>query len=350
MGETLSTNHFTVTGIVFNSSKQVLLIYHKNLQVWLPPSGHIEENELPDDAVLRIIYKESEIKAEILLNKQEFSLSDNYSRGLNRPFTVLLENIEGDWSHNHIDMVYICKAENDDLNLQKSGTGDIGWFSLEQINELNLYKNVKITIKKAVEYLFKYENNIKKILKIPSNKLSHYLSRILRHRPEEIGLNIDNNGWAVIDEMIENSRVYKGMHLSIDVIKEVVRNNDKQRFKISDDGKKIRASQGHSFPVDLGYVCKEPPAILFHGTTSRFIASIMKDGLLSKGRNQVHLSLDKETALIVGKRHGEAIVLSIDSGKMYKDGFKFYLSDNNVWLVDNVPAEYINQLNRGENE
>ena len=149
----MSINHFTATGIVFNSAKQVLMIFHKKLQVWLPPSGHIEENELPDDAVLREVYEETGVKAEILSNRQELVLSDNGCRGLKRSFTVLLENIEGDWSHNHIDMVYICTATSEELTMhkprkrriqklpyarrpkgvmQKSEASDIGWFSIPQ--------------------------------------------------------------------------------------------------------------------------------------------------------------------------------------------------------------------------
>ncbi|MCL2442656.1 MAG: NUDIX domain-containing protein [Treponema sp.] len=122
----MSINHFTATGIVFNSAKQVLMIFHNKLQVWLPPGGHIEENELPDDAVLREVYEETGVKAEILSNRQELVLSDNDCRGLKCPFTVLLENIDGDWSHNHIDMVYICTATSEELTIQKSEASDIG--------------------------------------------------------------------------------------------------------------------------------------------------------------------------------------------------------------------------------
>ena len=155
----MNINHFTATGIVFNSKKQILMIHHYKLQVWLPPGGHIEENEIPDDAVLREIYEETGIKAKILPNKHDFE-SDKDCKGLKRPFTVLLENIEGDWSHNHIDMVYICTASNEDFTMQKSEASDIGWFSIEQIKELKTYENVKQTIKKATEYLYKYEGNL----------------------------------------------------------------------------------------------------------------------------------------------------------------------------------------------
>lgn len=148
----MSNNHFTATGIVFNSKNQVIMIHHNELQIWLPPGGHIKVNELPDEAVLREIYEETGIKAEILSNKHDLSFSDNHCRGLNRPFTILLENIEGDWSHNHIDMVYICTTINEELVMQNSEVNDIGWFSAEQIEELETYENVIHIIKKAVEY------------------------------------------------------------------------------------------------------------------------------------------------------------------------------------------------------
>ena len=129
------------------------MIYHKKLQVWLPPGGHVEENELPDDAVLREIHEETGVKAEILFNKNNLTIADNKCRGLKRPFMVLLENIEGDWSHNHIDMIYICTALNEDLVMQTSEASAIGWFSPEHIEGLKTYDNVKQTIRKAIEYI-----------------------------------------------------------------------------------------------------------------------------------------------------------------------------------------------------
>ena len=153
----MSINHFTATGLVFNSENQVLMLFHNKLQVWLPPGGHIEENELPDDAVLREIFEETGIKAEILFDKQELTLSDNDCRELKCPFIVLLENIEGDWSHNHIDMVYVCASLNEEITIQKSEASDIGWFSTEQINELITFKIVRQTIKKAIEYKLKHD-------------------------------------------------------------------------------------------------------------------------------------------------------------------------------------------------
>ena len=337
----MTKKHFTATGIVFNSQKQILMIYHNKLQVWLPPSGDIEENEIPDDAVLREIYEETRIKADILPNKQDFTLSDNDCKGLKRPFTVLLKNIGGDWSHNHIDLVYICKALNEDFTTQKSEVIDIGWFSVEQIRELKTFEYVRQTIKKAYEYLYKYERNLLRDEKKATVSISKYLSRHLRHKPHEIDLTIDKNGWANIDELIEKSREHKGRVLTLEMIIDVVKNNDKQRFKISDDGKKIRANQGHSFQVDLELESVTPPDILYHGTAKRFLSKIIETGLLPMSRQHVHLSETEDTAIKVGQRHGKPIVLTIDSGKMSKDGIDFYLSENNVWLTETVPIEYI---------
>jgi putative RNA 2'-phosphotransferase len=172
-------------------------------------------------------------------------------------------------------------------------------------------------------------------------RISKFLSLLLRHSPETIHLNMDKNGWVNIQKLIDNAKKYKKMNLTIDIIKTTVEINDKQRFIISSDGKRIRANQGHSIPVDLGLENKTPPDILYHGTASRFIDSIMKDGLKPMGRQYVHLSLNEETALKVGKRHGEPVVLYIDAKTMHEEGREFYLSENKVWLVDKVPRKYI---------
>jgi putative RNA 2'-phosphotransferase len=173
-------------------------------------------------------------------------------------------------------------------------------------------------------------------------KTSKFLSLVLRHSPETIHLNMDKNGWVNIDELITNANKYKNMHLNNDLIKIIVETNNKQRFKISDDGKRIRANQGHSIAVDLELESKIPPDILYHGTANRFLDSIMKEGLKPMTRQFVHLSLTEEIALTVGRRHGKPIVLYINAKNMYEDGYKFYLSENKVWLVDKVPVKYIN--------
>jgi putative RNA 2'-phosphotransferase len=152
---------------------------------------------------------------------------------------------------------------------------------------------------------------------------------------------MDKNGWINIDELIHNANKYKNMHLTINLIKTVVETNDKQRFIISDDGKKIRANQGHSITVDLELEGKIPPDVLYHGTARHLIDSIMKNGLKPMRRQYVHLSQTEEVALTVGKRHGEPIILNINTKNMYEEGYKFYLSENKVWLVDKVPAKYL---------
>ena len=142
-------NHFTATGIVFNSKKEVLMIHHNKLKVWLPPGGHIDENELPDNAVLREILEETGIEAILIQDKKRLDLS--YELPL--PFVILLEDIEGDGTHNHIDMIFLCKALNDELTPQKSEVSGIGWFTFEQIKQLNTFDNVIKTVAKAFEYL-----------------------------------------------------------------------------------------------------------------------------------------------------------------------------------------------------
>ena len=147
-------NHFTATGIVFNSENKILMIHHNKLQVWLPPGGHIDENELPDDAVLREIYEETGVKAKIISHKQELDLIDEqYCKELAIPFVILLEDIEGNGKHNHIDMIFICKALNEDLKPQETEIHGIGWFTYEELKQLKTFDNVIKTISKTIEYL-----------------------------------------------------------------------------------------------------------------------------------------------------------------------------------------------------
>ncbi|CRZ34797.1 ADP-ribose pyrophosphatase YjhB (NUDIX family) [Herbinix hemicellulosilytica] len=146
-------NHFTATGIVFNSKKEILMVHHKKLNVWLPPGGHVEENELPDDAVLREIYEETGIKAKIISNKRNLELSGYRCRELETPFLVLLEDINEDKTHNHIDMIYLCEALNEEFVQQETEIQGIGWFSAERIKELETYENVVKVVYKAVEYI-----------------------------------------------------------------------------------------------------------------------------------------------------------------------------------------------------
>ncbi|MEZ4629495.1 MAG: RNA 2'-phosphotransferase [Deinococcales bacterium] len=173
-----------------------------------------------------------------------------------------------------------------------------------------------------------------------SRSVSKFLSLILRHKPEEIGLQLDQEGWANIQDLIVLANK-KGDLLSEDLIREIVETNDKKRFTISSDGKFIKANQGHSIQVDLGLVAIEPPKVLFHGTASRFVESIIASGLSKRNRHHVHLSTNVETAKAVGRRYGSPVVLVINSAKMFLDGHTFYKSDNDVWLTEEVPSRYI---------
>ncbi len=170
--------------------------------------------------------------------------------------------------------------------------------------------------------------------------ISKFLSLVLRHKPETIDLELDENGWADADLLIQG--MLKANYLiDIEILKDIVKSSDKQRFKFNDDFSKIRANQGHSINVDLKLEQKLPPEMLFHGTALRNLDSIKQSGLLKQNRHHVHLSSDSETARKVGMRYGKPIVLKIESGKMNEDGIEFYLSENGVWLTENVDAKYI---------
>lgn len=182
------------------------------------------------------------------------------------------------------------------------------------------------------------------------DKTSKYLSYILRHHPESIKIELDSEGWADIDEIIKNANKFDQKKLYYKIIEETVKTNDKQRFSISPDGRKIRANQGHSIDVNLNLEEKIPPKYLYHGTSRRFLKSIEKAGIKKMNRQHVHLSKEKNTAYSVGQRHGKVIILVIDSLKMYNDGIKFYLSENEVWLTDYVAKEYITFENSFKNE
>ena len=169
---------------------------------------------------------------------------------------------------------------------------------------------------------------------------SKFLSLVLRHKPEIIGIELDAQGWISISELLR-ALSNSTFPLSFTELQEVVRSNDKQRFSFSPDGSRIRASQGHSLTVDLGYERATPPTILFHGTADRFLASIRQQGLRKGSRHHVHLSAETEIALSVGQRYSKPVVLSIASEQMNKDGHLFFRSTNGVWLTECVPVEYI---------
>jgi putative RNA 2'-phosphotransferase len=170
--------------------------------------------------------------------------------------------------------------------------------------------------------------------------LSKFLSFVLRHKPDAIGLALGPEGWVGIDELIEKSTA-AGTRFSRDDLLHVVETNDKKRFSVSADGLRIRAAQGHSVSVELGLSPQEPPPELFHGTATRFVESILSEGLKPQKRQQVHLSVDVATAQRVGQRHGKPFIFRIDAVGMRRLGFKFYLADNGVWLTDQVPPQYL---------
>lgn len=174
------------------------------------------------------------------------------------------------------------------------------------------------------------------------DKLSVFISLILRHKPDTIGIQLDEHGWANVDELIDGISK-SGRKIDIEILEEIVRTDNKQRYSFNENKTLIRANQGHSIPVDVELKEQQPPQILYHGTTSRFLDSIIQDGLKPMSRLYVHLSSDMETAMKVGKRHGEPVVLKVQSEEMHKDGIKFYLSENGVWLTKSVDKKYITQ-------
>lgn len=169
---------------------------------------------------------------------------------------------------------------------------------------------------------------------------SKFLSFVLRHRPDAIGLALDAHGWAPVDELLARLREH-GHPLSRAELEELVATSPKRRFAFSDDGARIRASQGHSVEVDLAYAPAVPPARLFHGTVAAALPAIRTEGLRRMERHHVHLSPDEATARAVGGRRGKPVILEIDSAAMHRDGFVFFESANGVWLTDDVPPKYI---------
>lgn len=171
-------------------------------------------------------------------------------------------------------------------------------------------------------------------------KTSKFLSLVLRHDPGAIGLELDAQGWADVDALLEGITA-KGHALDRATLERIVAESDKQRFKLSDDGMRIRANQGHSVEVQLELAPQQPPEILFHGTVAKFLAAIRRDGLIRGSRHHVHLSADLDTAQKVGQRRGKPIVLRVRAGEMARGGAEFFLSENGVWLTEHVPPEFL---------
>lgn len=176
-------------------------------------------------------------------------------------------------------------------------------------------------------------------------KISQYLSFILRHKPEEIGLTINAEGWANIDELIDKSQPIDKTILTNEIIQKIVQNSDKKRFQISIDKLNIRAIQGHSSPaINRTFIEYTPPQFLYHGTAQRFLESINSHGLIAKERHYVHLTANINTANSVGLRYGKPIILKIHALEMYDKGFTFLKTENDIWLINSVPIDFISNF------
>ena len=172
--------------------------------------------------------------------------------------------------------------------------------------------------------------------------VSKYMSLILRHKPETIGISLDEHGWANVEDLITG--IAKDNEFNMEILEEIVRRDEKQRYSFNEDKTLIRANQGHSIPVDVELQEWVPPEILWHGTGEKYVESIDREGLISKSRLYVHLSKDEDTAIKVGSRHGKPVIYNVKAKQMYDDGYKFYLSVNGVWLTKEVPVKYLIKL------
>jgi putative RNA 2'-phosphotransferase len=173
-----------------------------------------------------------------------------------------------------------------------------------------------------------------------NTNISKFLSLVLRHQPQLIGITLDDQGWVNVDELLKQANS-NGQVLTHEILNHVVETNAKKRFAFDDKKQKIRASQGHSVEVELGYRPQTPPQVLYHGTGDKSVSSILNSGLEKRSRQHVHLSDNLETAVKVGQRHGKPVVFNVQAGKMHQQGYLFYLSENGVWLTDIVPSEFL---------
>lgn len=171
---------------------------------------------------------------------------------------------------------------------------------------------------------------------------SKYISLILRHKPETIGITLDEHGWADVSELIAGVR--KTHLLDMEGLERIVAEDEKQRYSFNEDKTLIRANQGHSIPVDVELEQVEPPEILYHGTATKYEEAIDQEGLIPKSRLYVHLSGDEETARKIGIRHGKPVIYRIKSGEMHRGGYVFYRSVNEVWLIKAVPVKYLEKM------
>ena len=171
---------------------------------------------------------------------------------------------------------------------------------------------------------------------------SRFISLILRHKPEVIGITLDEHGWADVSELIEGINITR--KLDMEGLERIVAEDEKQRYSFNEDKTLIRANQGHSIPVDVELKKEEPPEILYHGTATKYEDAIDKEGLIPKSRLYVHLSGDEETARKVGIRHGKLVMYKVKSGELHRDGYEFFLSVNGVWLTKSVPVKYLEKM------
>ena len=180
----------------------------------------------------------------------------------------------------------------------------------------------------------------------PNNltRLSRFLSLILRHKPEAIGITLDSHGWADVSQLIDGVNRNGRFQMTLDILEEIVRTDEKQRYSYNDGHTKIRANQGHSIHVDVELEEMDPPEYLWHGTGEKYQESIDATGLIPKSRLYVHLSSDPQTAEAVGRRHGKPVIYQVDCKRMVEDGCQFYLSVNGVWLTKAVPAQYLEKI------
>ena len=173
-------------------------------------------------------------------------------------------------------------------------------------------------------------------------RISKFISMILRHKPEVIGITLDEHGWADVDELIKGiNETGEEVEFSKDTLETIVKTDKKQRYSFSQDKTLIRANQGHSIPVDVELEKKEPPKVLYHGTGVKSVKAIQEQGLLPMERLYVHLSIDVKTATNVGKRHGTPVIFQVNAEQMQKDGYDFFQSVNGVWLTKEVPTKYL---------
>jgi len=173
--------------------------------------------------------------------------------------------------------------------------------------------------------------------------VSKFLSYVLRHHPESIGLDISDSGWVETEKLIQKAN-QTDIDLNFPRLTNIVRNSSKKRFAFNHDKSKIRANYGHSIDVDLDLVSQSPPEKLFHGTADRFLDSIKKQGLTPQNRNFVHLSINKTAAQKIGQRHGDPVILEINSYHMDRKGWRFYTSGKDIWLVKKVQPKFIENL------